>query len=210
MTAGLCNPYAADPTASPGPARLARAASLGALAAAAVAGTGGPAGASADAAPDSVWDAVARCESSGNWRINTGNGYYGGLQFAQGTWEGFGGLRYAPRADLASKDQQVAVAERTLQGQGTGAWPVCGRRAGLGNHRVDLRGAGAGAPSPAAVSAPTGGSGDAHTVRSGDTLSEIARERSDGNWRRIAQLNGMDPHRLQVGQVVRLGATATP
>jgi hypothetical protein len=73
------------------------------------------------------WDAVAQCESGGNWSINTGNGYYGGLQFSQSTWAGFGGTAYAPRADLASKAQQIAVAERVLAVQGAGAWPTCGR-----------------------------------------------------------------------------------
>jgi len=74
------------------------------------------------------WDAIARCESGGNWHINTGNGFYGGLQFTYGTWLGYGGGAYAPRADLASREQQIAVAERVLAGQGIGAWPVCGRR----------------------------------------------------------------------------------
>jgi septal ring factor EnvC (AmiA/AmiB activator) len=73
------------------------------------------------------WDAVALCESSGNWNINTGNGYYGGLQFSQSTWAAYGGTAYAPRADLATKSQQIAVAERVLAAQGAGAWPVCGR-----------------------------------------------------------------------------------
>jgi LysM repeat protein len=76
----------------------------------------------ASAAPISTWDDIAQCESSGNWHINTGNGYYGGLQFSQSTWEAYGGLKYAPRADLASKAQQIAIAERTLAGQGWGAW----------------------------------------------------------------------------------------
>jgi uncharacterized protein YabE (DUF348 family) len=73
------------------------------------------------------WDAIANCESTNNWHINTGNGFYGGLQFSQSTWAAYGGLSYAPRADLASKDQQIAVAERTLAGQGIGAWS-CGYR----------------------------------------------------------------------------------
>ncbi len=76
----------------------------------------------ASAAPDSTWDAVAQCESSGNWSINTGNGYYGGLQFSQSTWNAFGGQEYAARADLASREEQIAVAEKTLAGQGWGAW----------------------------------------------------------------------------------------
>jgi hypothetical protein len=73
------------------------------------------------------WDAVALCESGGNWSINTGNGYYGGLQFNQSTWNAYGGAAYASRADLATKSQQITVAERVLAGQGAGAWPVCGR-----------------------------------------------------------------------------------
>ena len=73
------------------------------------------------------WDAVAQCESGGNWSINTGNGYYGGLQFSAQTWAGFGGTAYAPRADLATKSEQIAVAERVLAVQGAGAWPTCGR-----------------------------------------------------------------------------------
>jgi len=79
----------------------------------------------------SVWDAVAACESGGNWAINTGNGYYGGLQFSVPTWRAFGGTAYAPSANRASKAVQIAVARRVLAVQGPGAWPVCGRRAGL-------------------------------------------------------------------------------
>jgi hypothetical protein len=77
--------------------------------------------------PAHDWNAVARCESSGNWSINTGNGYYGGLQFSPHTWAAFGGLAYASRADLASKSQQIAIAEKVLAVQGPGAWPTCGR-----------------------------------------------------------------------------------
>ena len=73
------------------------------------------------------WDAIAACESSGHWAINTGNGYYGGLQFDQNTWERNGGLRYAERADLATREEQIAIAEVTRARQGWGAWPVCGR-----------------------------------------------------------------------------------
>ncbi|MFZ1164470.1 transglycosylase family protein, partial [Mycobacterium sp.] len=81
----------------------------------------------ATAAPDSEWDRVAACESGGNWAINTGNGYHGGLQFSQGTWASHGGSEYASSANQASRDQQIAVAERVLATQGRGAWPVCGR-----------------------------------------------------------------------------------
>ena len=80
----------------------------------------------ASAASDAEWDQVARCESGGNWAINTGNGYQGGLQFTPGTWIANGGGQYAPAAQLATKEQQIAVAERVLADQGRGAWPVCG------------------------------------------------------------------------------------
>jgi resuscitation-promoting factor RpfA len=93
----------------------------------AVIGGGGIAlAAQAGAATDSEWDRVASCESGGNWAINTGNGYHGGLQFTQGTWASAGGTQYAPSAQLASREQQIAVAERVLASQGRGAWPVCG------------------------------------------------------------------------------------
>ena len=75
----------------------------------------------------SGWDGVAECESGGDWSINTGNGYYGGLQFSAETWAGHGGTEYAPTADQASKSQQIAVAERVLDNQGAGAWPNCGK-----------------------------------------------------------------------------------
>jgi uncharacterized protein YabE (DUF348 family) len=78
----------------------------------------------------SIWDSIAGCEAGGNWAINTGNGYYGGVQFDQGTWERIGGLRFASRADLASREEQITVAEVTRERQGWGAWPVCSGRAG--------------------------------------------------------------------------------
>ncbi|MCV7040958.1 transglycosylase family protein [Mycolicibacterium moriokaense] len=94
----------------------------------AVIGTGGLALAGqANAATDSEWDQVARCESGGNWAINTGNGYHGGLQFSPSTWTSNGGGEFAPAAYLASKEEQIVVAERVLASQGKGAWPSCGR-----------------------------------------------------------------------------------
>jgi Transglycosylase-like domain/LysM domain len=72
------------------------------------------------------WSAIAACESGGNWGTNTGNGFYGGLQFTEGTWLANGGGQYAPSANLASPAGQIAVAERVLTSQGIGAWPVCG------------------------------------------------------------------------------------
>jgi len=78
----------------------------------------------------STWDALARCEAGGNWAINSGNGFYGGVQFDQNTWEGNGGLRYAARADLATREEQIAIAEVTRARQGWGAWPACSGRVG--------------------------------------------------------------------------------
>ncbi|MEV8588811.1 transglycosylase family protein [Streptomyces sp. NPDC051180] len=164
-----------------------------------------------------VWEKVASCESSSNWRINTGNGYFGGLQFSQSTWESYGGTHYAPRADLASKDQQIAVAERVLKGQGPGAWPECGRRAGLARggpapetgdpgRTADGKAPGGGnAPRTASLPgqralpeqpARPAGPTDVPTVREmytvtpGDSLSAIARdEHVRGGWKGLYETN---------------------
>lgn len=104
--------------------KLVRLAVVGAVAVGApfaVAGT-------ANAAPDSTWDRLAKCESGGNWKINTGNGYYGGLQFSPRTWRAFGGEGMPHKA---SKAQQIRVAERILDGQGWKAWPACSKKLGL-------------------------------------------------------------------------------
>ncbi|MFF0437175.1 transglycosylase family protein [Streptomyces sp. NPDC004327] len=102
----------------------------------------------ASAATASEWDAVAQCESGGNWSINTGNGFYGGLQFTNSTWAAYGGTAYASRADLASKSQQISVAEKVLAGQGKGAWPSCG--VGLSGASYDGGSAEVSTPKPAA------------------------------------------------------------
>lgn len=91
-----------------------------ATAAAPVATTGSTAG--LDLSNAAMWDKVAKCESGGNWHINTGNGYYGGLQFAQGTWLAHGGAQFAPRADLASREQQITVANRIYATSGLSQW----------------------------------------------------------------------------------------
>ena len=100
----------------------------------------------AHAAPEDTWNKVAACESSGSWNVNTGNGYYGGLQFSQSTWQAYGGTAHAPRADLATRDEQIAVAEKVLRAQGPGAWPQCGPRAGLSRTAAD--------PGPAPAARP--------------------------------------------------------
>ncbi|MFH9549497.1 transglycosylase family protein [Streptomyces sp. NPDC051445] len=84
----------------------------------------------ASAADSGVWDRIAQCESGGNWSINTGNGYYGGLQFSAQTWRAYGGTAYAPTADKAGKAQQISVATKVQNAQGWGAWPTCSARAG--------------------------------------------------------------------------------
>ncbi|MFI2434763.1 transglycosylase family protein [Streptomyces sp. NPDC018693] len=107
------------------PSKASRAVAVAGVTAAAVAAPLMASG-SASAATAAEWDAVAQCESGGNWSINTGNGYYGGLQFSASTWAAYGGTQYAARADLATKAQQIEIAEKVLAGQGKGAWPHCG------------------------------------------------------------------------------------
>lgn len=130
------------------------------------------------AAPDTAWDALAECESGGNWSINTGNGYYGGVQFSQSTWEAFGGSDFATRADLATREQQITVAERTLEGQGWGAWPVCSTNAGVTGYGVDLRVPSAPAtnPLPAPEPAPV------QTSLTGDQVVAQARTHLGANY----------------------------
>jgi peptidoglycan hydrolase-like protein with peptidoglycan-binding domain len=131
------------------------------VAAAGVATVAGGLATASSAQASTVWDRVAACESGGNWSINTGNGFYGGLQFTPSTWTAFGGARYAPRADLASKSAQIAVAQRVLSSQGPGAWPVCGARAGLS------RASGGSASSAASLAQPASRS----TVRSAPRMA---------------------------------------
>lgn len=194
------------------PSKAVRAITLAGVAGAAVAAPLFAAG-NASAATASQWDAVAQCESGGNWSINTGNGFYGGLQFTNSTWAAYGGTAYAPRADLATKAQQIAIAEKVLAGQGKGAWPVCGK----GLSSTPYTGAAATAPSsgtkttahsttqqasrsaarPAprkTVTTPAGqkvakGDGEYKVVK-GDTLSAIAEKHHvRGGWKKLFQLN---------------------
>ncbi|MFJ9348571.1 transglycosylase family protein [Streptomyces sp. NPDC101237] len=183
------------------------------------------AAATADAASVSTWDKVAACESSGDWGINTGNGYYGGLQFTQSTWEAYGGTRYAPRADLATRDQQIAVAEKVLGGQGPGAWPVCSAQAGLsrGGATPEVHTESA-ATRPAKSSVrdvqpqttpqSRAGKAEMYTVVHGDTLSGIAAEQDvAGGWHRLYAANrttvGPDPDLILPGQRLSLSGPET-
>ncbi|MFF3428572.1 transglycosylase family protein [Streptomyces sp. NPDC002602] len=160
---------AAPPPPAPGPAGGAHPGSPGVL------GNGpgdcGPGG-------EWPWDCVADCESGGRWAVNTGNGFYGGLQFRQPTWEEHGGPLFAPRADLATREQQIRVAEDVLDTQGWEAWPVCAKRYGL--------------------------TGRTHVVRAGESLYTIAREhRVRGGWQALYEANraliGPTPEALVVG-----------
>ena len=159
------------------------------------------------------WTGVAKCESGGNWSINTGNGYYGGLQFSASTWSAYGGGAYAPRADLASPAEQIAVAERVLVGQGIGAWPTCGRYLTGGSTPAAAAPAPAAsaAPAPAAAAAPAPAatsSGGSYTVQRGDTLAKIARAQGvHGGWRALWAANRdkvVNPNRIWVGQRLHL------
>ncbi|GAA2219911.1 transglycosylase family protein [Streptomyces nogalater] len=132
------------------PSKAVRAVTLAGVTGAAVAAPLMAAG-NASAATASQWDAVAQCESGGNWSINTGNGYYGGLQFSASTWAAYGGTQYASTADKASKSQQIAVAEKVLASQGKGAWPVCG----TGLSGTPYNGSAPSAPAPSTPSTPS-------------------------------------------------------
>jgi murein DD-endopeptidase MepM/ murein hydrolase activator NlpD len=176
------------------------------------------------ATPEDAWDRVAECESSGRWHIDTGNGYFGGLQFAQSTWEAFGGTRYAPSADLATRDEQIAVAEKVLEGQGPQAWPHCGPRAGLGTHGAgaaqeadteDDAKAQAKHGKAAAARSERQRKGTSYEVVGGDSLSSIARTHDvAGGWPALYAHNrsvvGGDPDLILPGQRLNLDGRAAP
>lgn len=108
----------------------------------------------AAAADSGVWDRIAKCESGGNWHINTGNGYYGGLQFSVSTWRAYGSSAYASTADKASKAAQIAVATKVQNAQGWGAWPTCSARAGAYGNAPASSGAASSGGSATTKSAP--------------------------------------------------------
>ncbi|OLT31317.1 transglycosylase family protein [Rhodococcus sp. BGS-1C] len=108
----------------------------------------------ATAAPDSDWDRLAQCEAGGNWAINTGNGYQGGLQFSPSTWNSHGGQQYAATANQASREEQIAVAEKVLASQGWGAWPSCSSSLGLSSSPTERSVTPSPQSAPAAPEAP--------------------------------------------------------
>ncbi|WP_445155124.1 transglycosylase family protein [Arthrobacter sp. Hor0625] len=203
-----------------------RGATLAAISVAGVALSATAASAATPAATStSTWDALAQCESGGNWSTNTGNGFSGGLQFTQSTWAANGGTGSA--AD-ASREQQIAVAQKVQASQGWGAWPACAAQLGLSG------GASAAVPAPAAQApvqsvpvqgavpaaapvqtaprhaAPVALSGETYTVKSGDSLSKIARAlKITGGWQALADANAdtiSDPDVVLAGQVLQLPA----
>ncbi|KUN70124.1 transglycosylase [Streptomyces canus] len=196
------------------PSKATRAAALAGVTGVAIAAPLMAAG-NASAATASEWDTVAQCESGGNWSINTGNGYYGGLQFSASTWAAYGGTQYAAQANQASKSQQIAVAEKVLASQGKGAWPVCGTglssatysggssssssnsSSNTSSRSTEEQSASRSTDRPAAkktVTTPTGkkvkkGDGEYKVVK-GDTLSSIAEKHDvKGGWQKLFKLN---------------------
>ena len=200
------------------------------LAAVSAAGLALSATAANAATPTSTWDALAQCESGGNWSINTGNGFSGGLQFTSSTWAAYGGT--GSPAD-ASREQQIAVAERVQASQGWGAWPSCASQLGLsGGGGAPVQSApiqsapvqsapvqvqGAPAQNTAVQQAPAprhatsvAVSGETYTLQAGDTLSIVAQKLGiEGGWQHLADANLdtiSDPNLVFEGQVIQLPA----
>ncbi|MET8623676.1 transglycosylase family protein [Kitasatospora sp. NPDC004669] len=146
----------------------------------------------ASAASVATWDKVAACESTGNWSINTNNGYYGGLQISLYNWRYYGGLNYAPRPDLATKQQQILIAEKLLADQGARAWS-CAPGTGLATDHTDPYPAPAPAPAPSwkAQVLVNGGGGIFHATRD-----------ASGNWSGFANVNA------QTGDIGLVGSLA--
>ncbi|MFC5246424.1 LysM peptidoglycan-binding domain-containing protein [Streptomyces sp. SID8375] len=176
------------------------------------------AAAGSPARPGPDWERIAACESNGRWHINTGNGYHGGLQIDPATWRAYGGRRYAPRADLATRDEQIAIAERIVRDRGLSAWPNCARTTDDGDStsRATERNA---SDDPAPQAAPrtrsrtSSGHPTARTyvVQPGDCLSVIAeRTRTPGGTKALYDLNkdtlDKGPDHIYPGQRLQLRA----
>lgn len=162
------------------------------------------------------WDAIAQCESGGNWSTNTGNGFYGGLQFTQSTWKAYGGTGSPQNA---SREQQITVAERVLQGQGIGAWPVCGKKGGSASTGTSTKTkttaktqqktsapASKKVATPAPTALPSSNPNGDYTVVAGDTLSKLAQQFGvQGGYEKLQQLNAQyipNPNLILVGQKI--------
>jgi hypothetical protein len=191
------------------------AAAVGGIAAAALASAG-----TATAATPDQWDKLAQCESGGNWGINTGNGFYGGLQFSAGTWRAYGGGAFAATANKATREEQILVAQKVAAAQGWGAWPSCSRKAGLWGTSTQASTSTPRAGSavsrsanrtPIAATNPAKGGSTGtgkHVVRAGETLSSIAKANHVSSWQKLFAANKTtvkNPNVLRVGQVLTLG-----
>jgi nucleoid-associated protein YgaU len=199
---------------------------LGVVAAAALSVGVGVGAATPAAAASTVWDRVAKCESGGNWKINTGNGYYGGLQFSHSTWRAYGGGKYANNANKASKAEQIAIARRTLAGQGPRAWSCAGRAGltksngkasktatpstnpGSSKAKPTVKKSVAKKPSPSKSNYTSTASGKTAKVKRGDTLAKMAkRYHVKGGWKGLWKLNKSkvkNPNHIRVGQVLKI------
>jgi LysM repeat protein len=158
------------------------------------------------------WDALAQCESSGNWAANTGNGFSGGLQFTPSTWAAYGGTQYSSNAATASREQQIAVAEKVLAAQGPGAWPVCSVKVGFSGDDSSSSSSSSSSASVEETSAPqqqpspppAPRQGQQYTVQAGDTLGKIAQQ-FGVDWHELFQHNSdavHDPNLIFPGQQI--------
>jgi resuscitation-promoting factor RpfA len=195
----------------------------GPLALAALGTVVAPAAHAAPSAGSVNWDAIAQCESSGNWAADTGNGFFGGLQFTQSTWKAFGG---SGTPQHASREQQIAVAEKVLDGQGIGAWPVCGKHGGSAKRTsssaestgssgsTSRHAASAQQPATTRHRSSTGSGTPKHaatgdyTVAQGDTLGSIASTHAvEGGWKALTDANpdiASHPDLIMPGQQLTL------
>ncbi|MFD5270552.1 transglycosylase family protein [Streptomyces sp. NPDC058335] len=164
------------------------------------------AGGNAAAADAGVWDRIARCESGGNWHIDTGNGYYGGLQFSASTWRAFGGTAYAPTADRATREQQIAVATKVQRSQGWGAWPTCSTRAGASGSVPTAKSGPAKSGSSKSGSSTNGssksGSSTNGSARNGSSKAADAAERSTGHGSRGTSPRGDGDYTVRTGDTL--------
>ncbi|MGV9557967.1 LysM peptidoglycan-binding domain-containing protein [Streptomyces sp. NPDC003401] len=167
------------------------------------------AGGDAAAADAGVWDRIARCESGGDWHIDTGNGYYGGLQFSASTWRAYGGTAYAPTADRATREQQIDIAARVQRSQGWGAWPTCSTRAGAFGGAPTAAGGRDGSGS-AGSGAARGGSSAGGPAKNGPAKngpaaagsSRTAAERTPGHGSRDTSSRGDGDYTVRAGDTL--------
>ncbi|MFF3542787.1 transglycosylase family protein [Streptomyces platensis] len=185
-----------------------------------VLGAAGPSAAApgSPAGPGPDWERIAACESNGRWHINTGNGYHGGLQIDPATWRAYGGRRYAPRADLATRDEQIAIGERIVRDRGLSAWPNCARTTDSGDSTSRAVAqtppddpAPQAAPRTRSLTSPGHTTARTYVVQPGDCLSVIAeRAHTPGGTKALYDLNkdalDQGPDHIYPGQRLRLRA----